>query len=242
MRMLVTRPEPDAQASCDRLAALEIRALAAPLLTRQSLSAHLPSPDGFAAVAVSSANALRALAERNLLAPLRSLPVFTVGDRTAHEAESLGFATVTSAGGTLDDLATAIAVSGIRGPVLYPAARHLSGDLAHMLAPRGIMVATVHVYEMVAEDALPQPVLDELASGDLAAVLLYSHRTAEIFCTLAAALPEERKRQLAMLCLSENVAAPLIEHHFSRVLLADYPSEEAMMALALAFSREQTGP
>jgi uroporphyrinogen-III synthase len=42
-----------------------------------------------------------------------------------------------------------------------------------------------------------------------------------------------------MLCLSEAIAEPLIAAHFVRISLADYPSEEAMMSLALAFARDQ---
>ena len=42
-----------------------------------------------------------------------------------------------------------------------------------------------------------------------------------------------------MLCLSEAVAEPLLAAHFVRVGLADHPSEEAMMALALSFARDQ---
>jgi len=240
--MLVTRPEPDAQASLERLAALDIAAIANPLMTRQGLDANLPPPQGFAAMAISSTNALRALAERQALDPFRTLPLFAVGHRTAHEARLLGFTDVTSAEGTLESLVSTIALARLAGPIFYPAGKHLSGDLAHAMAPHGIMVVTAHVYEMVAETALPPAILDLLVSGGLDAVLFYSRRTAAIFCTLAAKLAVERRRQPAMLCLSENVAAPLLENHFNRVFLADHPSEEAMMALALAFAREQTGP
>jgi uroporphyrinogen-III synthase len=207
MRVLVTRPEPDAQATQERLAALDIVAEIAPLMTRQNLHAHLPPPQGFAALAVTSTNALRALAETASLAPLLDKPTFAVGDRTAHEARQLGFRRVSAAEGTLESLATAIALARLDGPVFYPAGKHLSGDLAHTLAPHGLMVVTVPVYEMVAETTLP---------------------------------PDTR-RNLPVICLSENVAAPLIDHHFSRVLLADHPSDEAVLALTLAFAREQTG-
>jgi uroporphyrinogen-III synthase len=37
------------------------------------------------------------------------------------------------------------------------------------------------------------------------------------------------------------VAEPLLENHFNRISLADRPDEDAMMALALAVAREQTG-
>jgi uroporphyrinogen-III synthase len=42
--------------------------------------------------------------------------------------------------------------------------------------------------------------------------------------------------------MSEAVAGPLLEARFNRINLADRPDEDAMMALALAFAREQTGP
>ena len=242
MRMLVTRPEPDAQATLDRLAALGIDGLAVPLLTRHVLDFHVPSPSGFAALAITSANALRALEDSGKLDDLRHLPVYAVGDRTAHEARELGFTEVFSADGTLDRLATSLALALLEGPVLYPAGRHLSGDLAHALAPHGIMVVTVTVYEMVADSAVPETVIDALESGALSAVLVYSRRTAEIFGELVGTrLSAAKKRDLAVICLSENVAQPLLTNHFTRVHLADRPDEEAMMTLALAFAREQSG-
>jgi uroporphyrinogen-III synthase len=243
MRMLITRPEPEAQATRERLAALEIEADIAPLMSRQTLHAHLPPPQGFAALALTSTNALRSLSELAPLEPVLDKPVFAVGDRTAHEARQLGFTKVTAAQGTLDSLATAIALARLDGPVLYPAAKHLSGDLAQALTPHGLMVVTVPVYEMVAEAHLPEAICRDLATDGFDAILFYSRRTAEIFCALAApAIAEPQRRNLPVICLSENVAAPLLEHHFTRVLLADHPSEEAMMTLALAFAREQTGP
>jgi len=243
MRVLITRPEPDAQATQERLAALEISADIAPLMTRQTLRAHLPPAEGFSALALTSSNALRALSELDATAGLRNKPVYAVGDRTAHEARQLGFDHVIAADGTLDSLVTTIALARLDGPVFYPAGKHLSGDLAHALAPHGLMVVTTPVYEMVAETALPPAIEGQLAEGTFDAILFYSRRTAEIFCALgASAVPEPDRRKLPVICLSENVAAPLIEHHFSRVLLADHPSEDAMMALALAFAREQTGP
>ena len=242
MRVLVTRPEPDAQASIDRLAALGIDAVAAPLLRRAALDFHLPAVSGFAALAVTSTNALRALEDKGVLAALMHLPVYAVGDRTAHEARALGFAEVFSAGGTFERLTTMLALARFEGPVLYPAGRHLSGDLAQALAPHGIMVVTATVYDMVAESHFPDRTLTALETGGLAAVLIYSRRTAEIFCTLVGEkLSAAKKRDLAVFCLSENVAQPLVEKHFTRVHLADRPDEEAMMSLALAFAREQSG-
>lgn len=241
VKMLVTRPEPDAQATLARLDALGISALAAPVMVRQTLDASLPPPDGFTAMVLTSANAVRALAERGVLEQYRHLPVFAVGDRTAREASEAGFERVSSAAGALQDLVNAMTIARMRGPIFYPTGKHQSADLAKALAPLGVMVATAKIYDMVAIEALPDQILAELG-GEIGAVLAYSRRSAEIFATLAAGLPRDRRSRLAMLCLSETVAEPLLEARFSRISLADRPDEDAMMALALAFAREQTGP
>lgn len=241
MKMLVTRPEPDAQSTLARLDALGIEAIAAPVMVRETLDTSLPPPDGFTAMVLTSANAVRSLADRGMLEPYRNLPVFAVGDRTAREASEAGFVRVSSAAGAVQDLVNAMTIARMRGPIFYPTGKHQSADLAKALAPLGVMVATARVYDMVASDALPEPVLAELG-GEIGAVLAYSRRSAEIFVRLAASLPRERRSRMAMFCLSEAVAEPLLEARFSRISLADRPDEEAMMALALAFAREQTGP
>ena len=49
----------------------------------------------------------------------------------------------------------------------------------------------------------------------------------------------ERPAARHALSLSEAVAEPLIDAHFVRVSLAEQPSEQAMMGLALSFLRDQ---
>ena len=102
------------------------------------------------------------------------------------------------------------------------------------------MVIAAHVYAMNPVAALPLEVREGLVDGSIGAALFYSRRTAETFVKLASdGLGREAHLRLGMLCLSEAVAEPLIDAHFVRVSLADYPSEEAMMGLALSFARDQ---
>lgn len=238
--MLVTRPEPDASDTAGRLAALDIEAALCPLLTFDTLPTSLPDAAGFAAIAVTSTNALRALDDRGALADFIELPMFTVGDRTAAAARDMGFANVTSAGGGFADLVELLAHSRLKGPVFYPAGRDQSGDLAKSLAPFGLMVITTQVYAMTAITELPAQIVGELEDGSIDAVLFYSRRTAETFARLSAQqLSRLSRLEMGMLCLSETIAEPLLDVHFVRVALTDYPSEEAMMALALSFSRDR---
>lgn len=240
-RMLVTRPDPDAAETAARLDSLGIEAVQCPLLIRQTLDTSLPAPEGFAAMALTSANALRALADRGDLERYRNLKIFAVGDTSAHAAaREHGFVDVVSAGGRLGDLVELLAHSGLAGPVFHPGGKHQAGDLAKSLAAHGVMVVTARVYEMVSISALPDDILTGLQQHRFDAVLFYSRRTAETFVSLIGdSLDATARRRLSSLCLSEAVAEPLIAAHFVRMSLADYPSEDAMMALALAFAREQ---
>lgn len=240
MRMLVTRPEPDARETAARLQALEIEPVACPLLEFEPLPTSLPEARGFAALALTSANALRALEARGALAKFTGIRTYTVGERTAAYARAAGFTDVTSAGGALADLAELLAHAKLTGPVFYPAARDPSGDLAKSLAPYGVMVITTQVYAMNAVQSLPLGIREDLVAGEIGAALFYSRRTAETFVKLAGeGLGRSVRTRLGVLCLSETVAEPLVDAHFVRVGLADYPSEEAMMGLALSFARDQ---
>lgn len=238
--MLVTRPEPDASETAARLGALDIEGLPCPLLVHETLTPSLPDATGFAAIAVTSTNALRALRERGMLERYLKLPLYAVGARTAAAAKAFGFDKVTHAEGGFVALAELLAHTPIAGPILYPAARELAGDLAKSLAPFGRMVITAEVYAMNPVEELPPIAVAGLADNSIGAVLLYSRRTSETFVRLADAhIDRLERRQLGMLCLSEAVAEPLFDAHFVRVSLAEHPSEQAMMGLALSFSRDQ---
>jgi uroporphyrinogen-III synthase len=240
MRMLVTRPEPDASDTAARLRALDLEPVLCPLLEFEPLPTSLPAGKGFAAMALTSANALRALEARGALQSYVGLKTYTVGDRTADHARGYGIGEVQSAGGTMADLAELLAHAKLEGPVFYPAAREQSGDLAKSLAPYGVMVITAPVYAMRQISALPMNVREALLDGEIGAALFYSRRTAETFVKLAGSgLGRDVQTRLGMLCISETVAEPLVDAHFVRISLADYPSEEAMMALALSFARDQ---
>src|ERR1700759_328886 len=121
LKMLVTRAAADARDTIARLDALGIEGVAAPLLDCVPLHTSLPDPKGFAALALTSANALRMLDERRALTPYLGLKVFAVGDRTAAAARQYGFADVISSGGTLKHLVEVIAEAKLQGPIFYPA-------------------------------------------------------------------------------------------------------------------------
>lgn len=237
VRMLVTRPEPDASETAAKLTALGIEPVVEPLLRYQLLATGLPDPAGFSAMILSSSNALRALEDRGAIGSYRHLRAYAVGDRTAEAARNLGFAEVLSAHGDAQDLVDLVAASEPAGPVFYPAARERAGNLGKALARHGIMLITTEIYGMAQTEGLSAPVREALELGEIDAALMFSRRTAEAFIAVTAKIG--RRLDISMLCVSEQVAAPLVKAHFARVSLADYPSEDAMLGLALSYVRGQ---
>jgi len=239
-RVLVTRPEPDNAQTMACVSALGLKPVRLPLMVRENLETSLPPPDGFTAIVFSSANAVRALAERGELSKYTKLPVFAVGEKTGSAARQAGFDLITIAHGNVSTLMTLLDEQNITGSIFYPSAKTIAHDLTATLAPSGILAITTPVYDMRPLAALQPEIIAELRAKKIDAVLFYSRRTAQIFCRLLLnSLDSSQRVALTCICLSENVAAPLLDAKFSRIVLADYPSEEGIMAATLSFARGQ---
>lgn len=237
--IVVTRPAPDAKASAARFSGLGCDSLVASLLEFVVLNPNrpaaqkLPDAQGLSAIVLTSANAVRALIETDSLSPYLHLPAFCVGDRTADAARHAGFKTIHISDGDLADLVDLIVKSDVSGPLFYPCATHLSGDLVSALAPHGILTLKHPVYEMAPAAKMPAALAHALENNTSTIITFYSRRTTEIFTQLATPPASKSQRQtFTALCLSENVAQPLLNNHFTRIALPDYPSEEAMLSAA----------
>ncbi|MXN64882.1 hypothetical protein GR183_08175 [Stappia sp. GBMRC 2046] len=227
MRLLVTRPEPQASKSAARLRALGHDVVVAPLLNIKAIeNADIPRA-GLGGVAVTSARAIDAMSRREEWNELKNLPFFAVGEKSARAAKGAGAANVTAGAGTVGDLAALIARSGVGGTVLYLAGRERSGDLSGDLANLGIDCETVEVYQADAASRLPEDIAADLQAGDIDAVLIYSRRTAEVFAQVTKAL--KLPRDFSVLSISKHAGEPL-EGRFE-IISAREPNEEAVFAL-----------
>jgi uroporphyrinogen-III synthase len=216
MRIWITRAEPGASRTAEKLKALGHEPVVAPLLEVHALPVAVDL-DGVAALAFTSANGVRAFAERSAS---RSLPVFAVGDATAAAARKAGFCEVASAEGDLDALADLIAAhaAGLKGTVLAPGPREPAGDLPRALAAQGITARALPLYETL-------PVFPK-GMGPVDAVLIHSPKAAE---RLAVVLGE--KTGPAAYCISPAAAAPLSGRPFARIEWAARPDEDSLLAL-----------
>jgi uroporphyrinogen-III synthase len=219
----VTRAQPGAAATAERLRTLGYEPLVAPLLEVRALGETPIDLTGVAALAFTSANGLAALAVRSAE---RRIPVFAVGGATAEAARAAGFGSVVSAEGDVAALARVIAGRApFAGEILHPGAAEPAGDLIGALAGLGVAARALAVYETA-----PRPPDEATAArvGDLAAVLLHSPKAAR---ALAEHLARKPAPKLAALCLSEAVAAPLRGGALAAVSVAAEPTEAALLAL-----------
>jgi uroporphyrinogen-III synthase len=231
MRLLVTRPEPDATRTAEVLRARGHDVLVAPLLATLTIAADFAGPyDG---VVMTSANAARALAAHPRRGELAHLACFTVGNRTAEAARTAGFADTISADGALGDLVELVSARFDRSArLLYLAGEDRAGDLAGDLAKRGITVDTVVVYQAVAAEKLPPHLTQALQENTLDAALHYSRRSVATLLTFAQhSGAMNAVTGLAHYCLSAEVAAPLREVAAARIAVAPRPDEASLLAL-----------
>ena len=223
----ITRTQPGADATAKRVRAMGHIALVEPLFEVRDLEVELDL-DRAAAMAFTSANAVRALAGRT---SVRTFKVFAVGDATALAAREVGFRNVLSTRGDVASLVAGI-VSRKRelaGPVIHPGGAELAGDLVGDLARHGIEARAVTLYETV-ERCAPASVIEHL--GEIDDVLVHSPRGAN---ALAAALKAHPAPGLRALCLSRAVAQPLARARtagrLASVISASLPTDEDLLQL-----------
>ena len=222
--VLVTRAEPGASLTCQRLAALGYHAVNA--ATAQIAPIHgAPEWSGAGAVIVTSPNGAGQLTR--LGAP-RSLKVFAVGPASAAAAREAGHVDVVTGSGDAAGLLDIMLSAPDPGRIIHVRGRDQAFDLTGALTTTGRDAHSHIAYEARAVDALPAPALKALGPG--AIVLIHSPLGAERLLALA-----EAGRQLSalgsahILAISNAAAGPLRHSGAGRVTVAKRPDEASML-------------
>jgi uroporphyrinogen-III synthase len=229
LRILVTRPREDAAALADALAGLGIEPVLEPLMCIEYIDGPALNLDGVQALLVTSANGVRAFANRD---PRRHLPVFAVGDASAGAASLAGFADVSSASGDVAALAALVhdRLDADGGDLLHVAGTRLAGDLAGMLAGHGFSTRREVLYEDRVAEVLSAEAILGLEEENLDGVVFFSPRTAAIFAGLVRrAGLEGCIGRLAAFCLSPAVAGKAEALSWGRVVIAPKPEQDALV-------------
>ncbi len=237
MAILVTRPQPDNDTTTARLRDRGLTVLPAPMLRFESVAFQDDADAHYGAVIVTSANALRAIADQPVSETLLRLPLFAVGERTAEAARETGFAKVISADGDATALRELL-VERVKAKklkksatLLYLAGADLARDLAGELGERGFNVVTHTSYRMAPVLTLPADVAEAFAAGRIEVVLHYSRRSARAFFAAASAAGVEISAlAIPHCCLSDQVASVARDAGAAQVMVAKTPDENALFA------------
>lgn len=229
-RVLVTRPETEAEELAAALAARGITPVIEPLLEIRFRDAPAPELDEVQAVLCTSANGVRALAR---LCPQRDVPVFAVGDATARRARAEKFTRVESAGGTVEDLARLVAarLAAGHGGLLHVAGSEIAGDLAGALRAAGYSVERAVLYDARPAAALSAEAIRMLARGGIDAALFFSPRTAAVFARLAVqAGIADALHSVTAIAISRAAVAALDGVSFRECRVAARPDQAGLLA------------
>lgn len=234
-RVLVTRPEPGATRTAERLRQLGFEPLVLPLSATKPLAVNGAAvPDDTAAVAVTSANALRH-APPGLIGRLAALACHAVGERTAVAAQAAGFHIVKAGPGDAAGLADAIAPQLVGKRLVYLCGRERFPLFEDRLAEAGVRITAIETYDTVAVESSDTAVLSLLGGRPADAILLYSVKAAETAARLV--------RRAALMPVLENAAIFSLSARIDAAFrttgddcqgarhVAAKPDEEALMAL-----------
>jgi uroporphyrinogen-III synthase len=239
MRVLITRPESRAGKTAAKLTELghevERMPLSTPVHDRSKAEAAIATPH--AAIAVTSAEAVRGLAEMGTaLTPHLDTQVFAIGKATAHAARAMGFRNVEASIGSGTELASLVlthyAAARPSQPILYLAGERRMGRFEKLLAENDINIVVAETYRM---ERIPYSLEEQqamLIDRKADAVFFFSREAANAFFDLDVfQQSREAIRKTLFLCLSRNIAEAVPEELQNSAVVSDTPDEDELIDL-----------
>jgi uroporphyrinogen-III synthase len=181
MKILVTRPEPDASRLATKLRALGHETTLAPMMRIDNLSGTKINTDNVQALLVTSANGARALGRATAF---RNITVYAVGEASADAVRGEGFDEVVSAAGDVPSLAKKVIADCThkKGKLIHIAGTEVAGDLSGLLKVAGFECERAVLYETKITQEFDTKLIGQLKAHLFDVALFYSPRTALIFC------------------------------------------------------------
>lgn len=222
LRVAITRAQPEADQTAERVRARGAEAIVAPLITIVPCG-YDTNTEGAQAIIFTSSNGVRAFPDAR---GARDRIVLTVGDVTAAAAREAGFNDVRSADGDVHSLAVLAKaqLDPAKGKLIHIAGDHVAGDLGGELRAAGFSVERRLAYASVAAAPLP-----EALNGPLDIVLFHSPRAAERFVALGA----PNAANLIAGCMSAAIAEAAGKTTWKRIITAPRPREDDLLAATL---------
>jgi len=229
MKILITRPEPDASRLKEILAKLGHDIVLAPMMTITNLPGTQVSLDGVQALLVTSANGARAL---GLATAFRDVMVYAVGAATAETVRDEGFDKIVSADGDVPSLANKVIAEcdPKKGKLVHIAGTEVAGDLSGLLKVAGFDCERAVLYEAKPAKTIAPEAVKLMKAGTIDAAVFYSPRTADIFCnTVKAAKLDVHMKSITAIALSDAVAKKISVLPWLKIQTAAEPNQESLL-------------
>lgn len=236
MRLLVTRPEPDATALKAQLIGLGHEVLIEPMMRVifHPIDSHEIDLDEAQALIATSRNGVRALAQSRYLQAAIGLPIYTVGPGTAGTAKALGFERVLQGPRDVHALIGVVAEHAQvnAGSLIYLCGETKAADLGGELRRLGFHVQEPVVYSVMPAERFSAPIVARFEAGEVDGVLLLSPQTARTYARLVLAHRLSSKiGRIAHFCLSQSVARGLAALGSPSTFVPSQPDLKSLIAL-----------
>lgn len=222
-RILITRPEPGAARTAERLRQVGFEPVMLPLTRIEHLAFELP--DGtFDGLVVTSVQALNGGDFSRFVA----LPVIAVGAMSATAGRESGFSSIVTANGSVESVVECVLSNFNHGArLLYICGKVRRPELEAMLNNAGFGVKAVETYSAKPVEYAGGALAEMLGSQPIDAVVLMSAVAAELFGGLAT-MPQFQNALLV--CFSQRIAAAA-KVFGSRVAVTGESTEESLVDL-----------
>lgn len=230
-RVLVTRPEPGATMTARKLELMGLQPVKLPLQETRPLAVPPGAvPGGIAAVAVTSANAIRN-APNELVAALADLPCFTVGEATAAVARDGGFTDILQGDGDAVALARSLIQASPKGNIAYLCGKVRLPHFETLLADAGLKALAIETYDTVAIDR-PAGLLEAVGPRSLDYALIYSANAAKSLVELMGDSEVHASFETTtLICISPRVAEAVGRRLGGQILVAEEPTETSLLTM-----------
>ena len=231
MKILITRPEPDASDLALKLVSRGYQVLTAPIVDIVQYKDTLINLERISAVITSSKNGIRALANAS---NDRSTCLYVVGKGSKEEAERIGYKNINVGPGDAKGLCDLVCkqLSPSDDDLLCASGMHQSFDMHKYLISKNFSITKVVLYEVKAKKNFPIKIIRAMKNKEIDALLFYSPRVAELFVKF---LKEKNLVKQAcnfdVICISKKVAKKIENIGWQRVLIAESPDQSSIFSL-----------
>lgn len=231
MRVLITRPEPDATIVARELTSRGHDPLIAPLVDIVEYQNNLPKAQRISAYVVTSRNGIRALSR---VTDYRKSLLYVVGSGTAEEAKANGYTKIIVGPGDASGLCKKICeeLPPEEGLLIHISGRHLSYNICNELSSQGYDAERIILYDVKPKLELPYVAAKAFREKELDAILLFSPRIAQIFIELLCdADLQGNAIHFDVFCLSRNVAEIVARLNWRKVYISKAPNQISILSL-----------